>query len=46
MEKGQSDMKTGISRNTIVHVSLHRQKYQPKTFGLHVILKLHLTLYA
>lgn len=26
MEKGQSDMKTGSSRNTIVHVSLHHGK--------------------
>lgn len=29
MEKCQYDMKAGTSRNTIVHVSLHRGKYQP-----------------
>lgn len=41
MENGQSDMKTYTIRNTIVHVSLHHGKYQPKTFALHVILKFH-----
>ena len=41
MEKGQYDMKTDTSRNTIVHVNLHYGKNINQTFAFYVILKFH-----